>query len=126
MDRWWNLPTGSTETGTWAFTSPKVQNAMKIPISFLIPLAAGLIGGNTHFVPEGGEGVCNGTAAEPKAPVGVLCVYKQECTGVTAFGTGIFNISGAQTGTGKTGAFIVLEGATATSQAYGTWAVTGG
>lgn len=117
------LPTGATETGTWSASG--LQGAeVYVPISFAIPLGTELIGGKTHVVPADGEGVCTGTAAAPKAPVGELCVYKQAFSEVSLFG--VVNISTAQTGTGKSGAFIALEGVTSSSQAYGTWAVTGG
>jgi hypothetical protein len=97
------LPTGSTETGTWSFTSPKLQNAMRVPISFSIPLAAPLGADHVHLVNADGskEVVFNeetfeleevtptgcgaaltpaGTAEAPKAAAGNLCVYFTEIT----------------------------------------------
>ncbi len=116
------LPAGATETGVWSASGLEGAEVY-VPISFGIPLKAGLNGAKTHVVAAGGEGVCTGTAAEPKAPAGELCVYKQAFSEVSLFG--VVNISTQQTGTGKSGAFIALEGVTATSQAYGSWAVTG-
>jgi collagen type VII alpha len=116
------LPANATETGTWSASGLEGTEVL-VPISFAIPLKAGLAAAKTHVVPATGEGVCNGTAEAPKAPAGELCVYKQEFTGVTLFG--VTKISGVEAGTGKSGAFIGLEGVTSASQAYGSWAVTG-
>jgi Collagen triple helix repeat (20 copies) len=97
------LPAGKTETGTWAFTTPAPQNAVKIPISFSIPLAKPLDGAHVHLVSADGssELVLNettfvleevtptgcgvaltpaGTAEAPKAAPGNLCVYFTEIT----------------------------------------------
>jgi hypothetical protein len=117
------LPTNATETGTWSASGLEGAEVW-VPISFSIPLAQVLTEAKTHLVPAGGEGVCNGTSAAPKAPAGELCVYQSEFAGVTS--AEIWNTTGSGTGTGKTGAFLRMEGLTSTSQAYGTWAVTGG
>lgn len=92
------LPAGKTETGTWAFTTPAPENAVKVPISFTIPLAAPLDGDHVHLVSADGssEVVLNedtfelenvtptgcgvaltpaGTVESPKAAPGNLCVY---------------------------------------------------
>jgi hypothetical protein len=110
------LPKGATETGVWSASGLEGAEVL-VPISFAIPLKAGLAGPKTHVVPAAGEAPCNGTAAEPKAPEGELCVYKQAFSEVSLFG--VTNVSGLQNGTAKSGAFIGLEGVTATSQAPG-------
>jgi len=116
------LPEGATETGTWS-ASGLAGAEVYVPIAFSVPLGATITGSKAHLVPEGGEGVCTGTAIAPTAPAGELCVYETEFSGVTS--AGIWNTSVLATGAGTTGAFLILEGVTSTSQAYGTWAVTG-
>jgi len=83
------LPPGETETGAWAFGKTSADETF-VPISFAIPLAAPLPESNVHFIRSGQEiiisetteepeGVtpanCPGTAADPQADPGHLCIY---------------------------------------------------
>jgi Collagen triple helix repeat (20 copies) len=91
------LPSGKTETGTFAFNSPG-PNPVRTAISFPIPLAAPLSGGAVHMLLADGskELVINettteveevtptdcgvaltpaGTSSKPSAAAGNLCVY---------------------------------------------------
>ena len=90
------LPPGKTETGTWAFgevteaaTPPPGNARLRVPISFPIPLEEGLEASQVHFIDVAGEEVislfptveepssaCTGSAAEPTAEAGNLCVYR--------------------------------------------------
>jgi hypothetical protein len=122
------LPSGETETGAWA-AGPKAKTTI-VPISFNIPLAEAPA--NLYYVtPDGNEligvGVggesrpaenCLGSAEEPSAPPGVVCVYAEsESTelseGFNAFSVHMF-VSGA------TFNFSMTEN----HQGIGTWAVT--
>lgn len=72
------LPEGKTETGAWAIEDSKAigGDAMR-PLSFAIPLAAPLSEEHVHFVGhKESNSECPGTAAEPKAEPGNLCVYE--------------------------------------------------
>ncbi len=90
------LPPGATETGAWvigeltAGSTPPNTSRVDIPISFPIPLADGLGASQVHYINETGMEVtslvggpqekadhpaCPGTAAEPTAAPGNLCVY---------------------------------------------------
>lgn len=113
------LPSGATETGSW-FT-PEAEG----PISFPIPLAAAIPGGNVEKIAEGatppancddGEGTAP-SAAHPEADKGYLCIF-------VGFGeTPLTVVSPASfgPGTATTGAFIVPQSG---QGGLGTFAVT--
>jgi len=122
------LPSGETETGAWA-AGAKAKTTI-VPISFNIPLAEAPA--NLYYVnPEGkellGVGVggpsrpaenCLGSAEEPTAPPGVVCVYAasesvEAPEGFNAFAVNRF-VSGA------TFNYTLTEN----HQGLGTWAVT--
>jgi hypothetical protein len=77
------LPSEMTETGAWsvvpfAESAAPEANLTETAISFPIPLEAEIPGTNVHVEPVGYTGTdenCPGTAAEPKAKAGHLCVY---------------------------------------------------
>lgn len=76
------LPPGKTLKGTWATGAQSLEvpvSVERVPISFGIPTAAAP-GAVTYFKKEEEteEGVCPGTAAEPKAAPGNICVYTAE------------------------------------------------
>jgi hypothetical protein len=136
------LPSGKTETGTWSVALYSTVNeapAAETAISFPIPLAAG--GGEEDawvFTKaqtenkEFGSSGCTGSAEDPAALKGELCVY----TGYEALSHATNNFpatiapQGGEFGFGKSGAVIVganLEGtavAPAKIEAQGSWAVT--
>jgi hypothetical protein len=152
------LPHGATETGTWSLGKATAEQVgetppqILVPISFPIPLAAGLaqdpVPANSHvhyvFPPSvpgqpgeeinetpGEEGFvpsthCLGTAEAPTAQAGNLCIYLGHKEGAF-FGSEsslIQKSGGAGSGAGTTGAAVgfIVEGAGA--QAWGSWAVT--
>jgi hypothetical protein len=119
------LPPGETETGAWAVGNR--AEATIVPLSFNIPLEEAP---ELHFVNtdeeesgEGEEGVfhevenCLGSAEEPTAPPGLVCIYAAEEE--TEFGA----FTGFQIHTFLTGAtfqYFMLKN----DVAFGTWAVT--
>jgi len=139
------LPSGETETGTWAFvnvggTKFHAPNAYT-SISFPIPLEEGTEEGFV-FSPteteneEYGSTGCAGSAEEPIAPPGVLCVYTVSETRESVPKTVLETRSPSGFGFGPTGAYLVgppLGNNTpgeeepsedAYIEARGTWAVT--
>jgi len=117
------LPVGDTETGAWAIAN---ANSL-VSASFNVALAAKpkaivFIGGSVtgeRVVPKEAvkETVCEGSAAAPTAPSGVLCVYIDATEEST-----IFPLEGLTKRYVSGGAWFVSapEG-----RAFGTWAVGG-
>lgn len=143
------LPKGATETGTWASQIAKSETlefeaTSATPISFPIPLRAALGEGEVHYVTSEEQtnktqASCPGTAEEPKATAGNLCLYQGGTTLVPAGGTiGVTAIipPGAklqpltQRGSGAAGAvaFVHYRGSateeTVEAAIQGSWAVT--
>ena len=96
-------------------------------ISFTIPLVAPIAGANVHIVAKnatGGTECASGTAADPKAAAGHLCVYIGTSEG-TANVVSIKNPSAGNTaGAGISGAILTTTGDEAEEAIWGTWAVT--
>jgi hypothetical protein len=129
------LPPGKTETGVWSISAYGFPPGTEVfsPISFSIPLEEA---SEKSFVlsmeevdnqeGEGFEAGCTGTAAEPVAPQGTLCVYtaradlsaEAHLLPVTVFK----NAPGYQ----SAGTTLVVYGEEAenTFVGYGSWAVT--
>ena len=123
------LPPGETETGTF---SEYFKGEVFLPISFPIPLPAELPAANVHKTGDPDfANACQGTAADPKANAGHLCIYVAENYG-SAFLLGPFPSSatyiefvgsgGALLGAATSGA--ILYAASGESLLWGTWAVT--
>jgi hypothetical protein len=87
-----SLPPGKTETGAWAFGTTAAAGFAFAPVSFAVPLANGATV-SAHYVNLAGNeeledeviaepaAVCHGSAANPTAPPGALCIYEQQLTG---------------------------------------------
>ncbi len=146
-----SLPSGKTETGSWAIgvTPPGVAFPYQqyIALSFPIRLTAPLEASHVHFIEqsEGGNsfktgnefgagkpptecGTPAGTAAEPKASPGNLCVYTTlyhfvEYVAISKSGEG-HNEAGASTTGALLGIRPVEEEPGENPSAFGTWAVT--
>jgi hypothetical protein len=134
------LPSGKTETGTWAFGPlDKGQQAFVAVASFPIPLAAPLGQGHAHYISPAGKeinlneeevdpsiaGACLGKAGEPKASLGNLCIYAVELKNSVSGSAEIIDpVLGGVAQAGETGALdaFALQGEGA--QGSGTWAVT--
>jgi Collagen triple helix repeat (20 copies) len=145
------LPSKATETGAWSFDSPKGEANLVFSVSFTIPLPAPLDEAAVHFVNEEGteealnnegtwearpttpSGSCPGTATEPKAKPGNLCIYQVFVSQAEEVG-GIIEarIKSATTpyfpptiGAATTGSLVIAERAsTEEATGWGTWAVT--
>lgn len=131
------LPSGKTETGTWSMAMSSTKFiTVYASISFPIRLAAG---GENAFAftqaqtehKEFGTSGCTGSADEPTAPVGTLCVY----TGFELSKNALVSYAVRSPGNGygefgPAGAILgepFLEGTAATPaqvEAFGSWAVT--
>lgn len=116
------LPSGKTETGVWDFgINFAAPAATPVSMSFPIPLASAIPTANVHFVAPAETGVtgCPGTATNPKADPGHMCIYAQVLENVTYF-TELGEYPHSYV-SGVTAVFVASE---PTSQGRGTWAVT--
>ncbi len=113
------LPPGSTETGVWAIAGEGNSYAT---FSFAIPLSGPLDDTHVHYVTSPG-GSCTGTAENPTAASGHLCVYKGKESEV--FLQPILNPNTQLEGAGSTGGIMNVVGFGTEANASGTWAVTG-
>lgn len=140
------LPVESTETGAWSFGAiPEAAlpggSGLRIPLSFPIQLAASLGEGNVHFINSSGKEVvlnasfeieeienppnCQGSASEPKAASGHLCVYTQFLFHATGISSNIIDPGVGASGASVAGAVIRFISLEANATGVGTWAVTG-
>jgi hypothetical protein len=124
------LPQGATETGAWSLNASESSTIGEswafVPISFTIPLAAGLDEDHVHFQGEAGfSDHCHSLNAEhPQADSGNLCVY----TGLSEHLTFDVITSLAMSfnsQTNEAGAQIVFTVTGDNAGALGSWAVTG-
>jgi hypothetical protein len=133
------LPEGMTETGAWVIPPLAAGGnpgtaIREAPISFSIPLATELPEANVYLEPktgfEGADAVaCPGTAEEPEAEQGNLCVYiAYEQNLVEPWeltGKSIIKVNGSTNdpGASRSGAIVYIAAAPETTL-RGTWAVT--
>jgi Collagen triple helix repeat (20 copies) len=128
------LPSGASETGSWAFPETEVNQIPIVPISFTIPLKGALGSSEVHFLAEGeGETTeCPGIAEEPEAAAGNLCVYTTGLEGGGLHGHPAIEQSGVpfEEGASPVGAKIFFQPVATVEtgfigvSGYGTWAVT--
>jgi hypothetical protein len=127
------LPSGKTETGTWGFGAVQGSTSVEIYVpvaSFPIKLAAPMHSvTQAHYINQGNLEVniekeevtstaCKGTAQEPTAEPGNLCIYTVEIAGPP-----ILSSEDIFTTVQKSGAFMRVFAEPGDS-AVGTWAVT--
>lgn len=126
------LPPGATETGAWTIDADSASAAFGqfafAPISFTIPLAAGL--DNAHVLFQGGTGFsehCHGptSGTEPQADAGYLCVYGSPFNRENLAFSSITKLDFGPIGTNKAGALLVFEVEGDNAYGFGSWAVTG-
>lgn len=115
------LPTGTTETGSFA---QFVKGEALALLTFAIPLAKALPAANVHIAPDAN---CSGTVAEPKAALGHLCVYIGKNEGGASLG-GPWSSANTvypplENGASRAGAMLFLSAVEAA--VFGTWAVNG-
>jgi len=148
------LPPGKTETGAWALgeivagEGGALPEAVRVPISFTIPLAEDLVSEECNTNPpnncqvhyingEGKEqvnpataiepsvaGACLGTAKEPTAAPGNLCVYTTLIENANATNLRIQKTGEEGSGASTAGANVVFGSIGAGAFGFGTWAVT--
>ena len=144
------LPSEATETGTWTLgfvsegakpTGP-FSDGLRVPISFTIPLAGPLEEGQVHYInPNGKENIlnasiepeeiasaeCHGSAENPTADPGNLCVYTGALTNAEMFSQLIHNPAAGSPFVGSAasaGAYLSVAISSANAAGSGTWAVT--
>jgi collagen triple helix repeat protein len=112
------LPSGATETGSWSAGGiEQAAHGETLAFGWSIPLTAAP---TVHFLKEGEQETteCPGTAANPLATSGSLCIYT-----VLEMNVGEFNTSGLPAT--KAGAFGIIPIKAGVSTAIGTFAVKG-
>jgi Collagen triple helix repeat (20 copies) len=126
------LPPEASETGSWAYggypeevevegkLSDPVGEFLRTALSFTIPLKEGLGVGDVHYVTTPTT-ECPGTAEDPKAIPGDLCVYQGKNSGMSF--VRIDKSSKNEEGASPAGAILTMKGG-AEEEAWGTWAVT--
>jgi hypothetical protein len=127
------LPTGATETGTWfaaATSGTEEFTSISFPIQISQTLSEAMTPVYVTLAQSEGEedpSGCSGTAADPEAQSGVLCVFEGPINSTTGSATSqTFAQPGkAGLGVGPTGALILFQSKNAESHFSGTWAVTG-
>ena len=143
------LPAGETEKGAWSL-GPIAKATVPVSFglhllnvtvaSFAIPLAEELESGHVHYINSAGEevletgpvpntGACKGgTAVNPTAEPGNLCVYATEENETSSESGLIFNPSKPRSipegEAGKTGAYALFLINGENASGAGTWAVT--
>jgi hypothetical protein len=115
------LPSGETETGTWLVLTGQTM----VPLHFNIPLAAPLPEAQVKYVTAPTTD-CPGSAADPQAEEGFLCVYQRAAFPSIA-APEIWNPTtstgfGPEKGAAEAGAVLAAFGYE--GFAWGTWAVT--
>jgi hypothetical protein len=134
------LPAGSTETGVWTYGRLTTGAPANTQISFSIPLTSSLTSSHVHYINTAGEelkeegepgvtptgcGTPVGTAANPKADPGNLCVYETHQACPTASSENIQDPASGLVGAGKAGAWVKFTSCQGEIEGHGTWAVTG-
>jgi len=125
------LPPGATETGSWSFgqlaeVEPAGTPAFTlVTISFPSPLPEGEAPLAVEFLAEEATSThCEGTAKEPEAAEGYLCVYETPFSGEELELAESLNPNSATSGEGGAGrnGTILNLGYEAFAKGYGTWA----
>jgi hypothetical protein len=119
------LPTGATETGSWAVHIAAEGEQPLLSLSFAIPLAKELEGAQVHVVGKAGNGTtCPGSAEEPAAAEGNLCVYEGENLEAHVELAILKPYKLFVPGAGTAGAVLTTKATAVPGIAWGTWAVT--
>jgi hypothetical protein len=124
------LPSNATEKGAWSMGITPAGTfkgaPIYVPISFTIPLTEALDATHVHYIAKeeaAPAGCLGGTAAEPSAEPGNLCVYEAQSLFLTFFAIHKAGVSAEEIGASPTGALLGMKGEEEAS-AWGTWAVT--
>jgi hypothetical protein len=116
------LPSGKTETGAWHAQFGGFENpaAISFPIPLSQPNAASISASGIVVTDVDGDATCTGTAVEPTAPAGHLCVYVATNGGGTPE---VYSTDAATAGVGTGGALIYFS-LGAGAEANGSFAIT--
>jgi len=126
------LPSGATETGAWIAPANSTTEEFAT-ISFTLQLETPLDASHVHYitVPEQEKELpagCGGTAQEPVAEPGFLCVFEGKFSSPVGGAESALLLNPApptavELGTGRTGALLFITSEKAESRFVGTWAV---
>jgi hypothetical protein len=117
------LPIGSTLRGSYVGSQYSGVDGFE-NISFIYELPSKPL---VHFIPDGGAApaACPGSAANPEAAPGHLCVYEStNHVGTTTTSCAIFRPDGPCNDASVFGFIIWYRSTTADAFSYGSWAVT--
>jgi hypothetical protein len=121
------LPSGKTETGTWAVSGNEpIGTPVYEQVSFPIPLRESAEEAD-HFldreetIEQTGPAACKGTLEHPTAAAGQLCFYTSEDLGLEGPNLNFGEWFGGYTAVGTVMGFVHSE---INAHAQGTWAVT--
>jgi hypothetical protein len=124
------VPSGQTLRGVWAGrdNNAPVNGVVRSSPQFQVRAPAPVLANQVNFAPLPGaeasdsDATCTGTAAEPTAPAGKVCLYRTGDGNAHAYGGFQFGNSDG----GSTFGFEVEASATAAGDvdARGTWAYT--
>jgi Collagen triple helix repeat (20 copies) len=120
------LPSEQTEVGVWSFQPVAEAGAVFAPISFNIPVDGTVV---AHYMGWQNEEEpqptteCPGTADQPAAAPGNLCIYSGEQFESLVF-TGVENPSGTSLSVTRSGTLLHFLGVPVGHNGFGSWAVT--
>lgn len=121
-----SLGTGETETGVFQAQAGGEENpaALSFPIPLSSAAATTISTSGIHVVASGGDATCTGTAAEPTAPTGDLCIYVSKNTGTSSLAEmEVWKPDISATGVGISGA-VMYAGLASGAEMLGSFAVT--
>jgi Collagen triple helix repeat (20 copies) len=120
------LGVGDTEAGAWGFNATEADSGgMFVPVSFQVPLTAGLDASHVHFQTDVGfAGICTGSTNVPTAPSGSLCVYESSSL-VKATFVEFGSLDFSETGTSRMGMILNFAITAEPAFGFGSWALTG-
>jgi hypothetical protein len=116
------LPSGETEVGTYA-ASANVNTGYGVAnLDFRPKLSAAIPNANTHYVTSP-TAQCPGSASNPTAAAGHLCLYQGQLINMNFLGVFVINAPSG-TGTDTHGATLFFQATAIQGRAFGVWATT--
>lgn len=117
------LPSNATETGTWSFgAATEASDSLRVPISFAFPVPGAI---QAHLLEPGKTTAdCEGSAENPTAKAGHLCIYTGGEEPGAWFELGIYKLDGLTEGVSSSGAILSVLVAKKGALAFGSYAVT--
>jgi hypothetical protein len=132
------IPSGTTIAGAWGgrYIAPQLafNNSYLISTSFPVKAPVALSDTDVNAAPDAAAGdpdpTCTGSASNPTAPPGKVCIYISRANNASVTGFRLTNPGVSGTAPGDAYGFVVrildtgTVGNTATTNAEGTWAYT--